>query len=160
MRTILWTTILATALSTSACNKKQDDTGAAASEVKKTQENANDTQKDLDKTLTDKKATDKDLNKAEANNAMANTDAQAAKDKYGITVNDRLAKLDIKLKELQAKMDQKSKDAAVVIANRRAELATKTALIKDHAAADWDAFTKDVDNTFDGIEKDLNADLK
>lgn len=160
MRTILWTTILATALASGACNKKQDNTGAAATEVKKTQETANDQQKDLDKTLTDKKATANDLNKAEGNAAMANTDVQAAKDKYTITVNDRLAKLDIKIKELTAKTDQKSKDAVVALQTRRAALSTKMESIKDHAAADWDAFTKDVDNAFDGIEKDLDGALK
>jgi len=160
MRTILWTTILATSLASGACNKKQDDTGAAATEVKKTQETANDQQKDLDKTLTDKKASANDLNKAEGNAAMANTDVQAAKDKYTITVNDRLAKLDIKIKELQAKTDQKSKDALVALQTRRAALSTKIDNIKDHAAADWDAFTKDVDNAFDGIEKDLSSALK
>ena len=160
MRTILWTTILATALASGACNKKQDDTGAAATEVKKTQETANDQQKDLDKTLTDKKASANDLNKAEGNVAMANTDLQAAKDKYTITVNDRLAKLDIKIKELEAKTDEKSKTALAALQTRRTALSTKFDNIKAHAAADWDAFTKDVDSTFDGIEKDLNDALK
>jgi len=160
MRTILWCTVLATALSTGACKKKQDDTGAAATEVKKTQENVNDQTKDLDKKLTDKKATADDLNKAQGDVAMANQDLQAAKDKYAITVKDRLAKLDIKINELTAKTDQKSKDAVAALKTRRTELSTKVEMIKDHAAADWDAFTKDVDNAFDGIEKDLNSSLK
>ena len=160
MRTILWTTILATALASGACKKKQDDTGAAATEVKKTQETANDQQKDLDKALTDKKSTANELNKAEGNAAMANTDVQAAKDKYTITVNDRLAKLDIKIKELQARTDKKSQEALAAMQTRRSQLSTKIDNIKDHATADWDAFTKDVDGAFDSMEKDLHDALK
>lgn len=160
MRTILWCTVLATALSAVACKKKQDDTGAAATEVKKTQEAVNDQQKDLDKKLTDQKATPNDLNKAQGDVAMAAQDLQAAKDKYSITVKDRLAKLDIKINELMAKADQKSKDTAEALRARRLQLSTKIDTIKDHASADWDAFTKDVDNGFDGIEKDLNDALK
>jgi len=160
MRTILWCTVLATALSTGACNKKQDDTGAAATEVKKTQENVNDQTKDLDKKLTDKKATADELNKAQGDLAMANQDLQAARDKYSITIKDRLAKLDIKINELAARTDQKSKDAVAAMKARRGELSTKVDMIKDHAAANWDTFTKDVDNAFDGIEKDLHDALK
>jgi hypothetical protein len=161
MRTILWTTILATALSTGACNKKkQDDTGAAASEVKKTQEGVNDQAKDLDKTLGDKKATTNDLNKAEGDLAAAKTDLVAAKDKYMITVKDRMAKLDIRLKELSAKTDAKATAAATALQARRAEMATKVETVKDHASADWAVFTKDVDSSFDKLESDVNDALK
>ncbi|HEY0253577.1 MAG TPA: hypothetical protein VGC41_18720 [Kofleriaceae bacterium] len=160
MRTMLYCTILATALSTGACKKKQDDTGNAAAEVKKTQEGVTDQQKDLDKTLGDKKATTNDLNKAEGNLAAANTDLQAAKDKYAITVKDRMAKLDIKIHELEAKTDQKSKDALASVNSMRTELSTKIAGAKDRAAGDWDNFTKDVDSTFDKIENNVNDALK
>ncbi len=160
MRTILWATVFATALSAGACKKKQDDTGAAASEVKKTQEGVNDQAKDLDKTLGDKKATSNDLNKAEGDLAAAKTDLTAARDKYSITVNDRLAKIDIKLKELSTKTDANATAAATALNSRRTEIATKVGGIKDHAAADWDAFTKDVDTSFDKLESDISDALK
>ena len=160
MRTIIWTSILATALATGACKKKQDDTGAAATQVKKTQEDVKDQAKDLDKTMGDKNATANDLNKAQGDLSAANADLQAAKAKYDITVKDRLAKLDIKIHELEGKADAKAKDALVSLRARRQELSTRVDGIKDHAAADWDAFTKDVDSTFDKLESDVNDALK
>lgn len=160
MRTIIWTSILATALATGACNKKQDDTGAAATQVKKTQEDVKDQAKDLDKTMTDKNATANDLNHAQGDLAAAKVDLQSAKDKYSIAVKDRLAKIDIRIHELEMKTDAKSKDALTSLRNRRQEMSTRVDGIKDHAAADWDAFTKDVDNSFDKLENDVNDALK
>jgi chromosome segregation ATPase len=160
MRTMLWCSILATALAAGGCKKKQDDTGSAATEVKKTAEDVKDQAKDLDKTMTDKKATTNDLDKAQGDLAAAKTDLVAAKDKYAITVKDRLAKIDIKIHELEARTDAKSKDALATLQTRRTELATRVDGIKDRTATDWDAFTKDVDNSFDKLESDVNDALK
>jgi chromosome segregation ATPase len=160
MRTMLWCSILATALAAGGCKKKQDDTGSAATEVKKTAEDVKDQAKDLDKTMTDKNAKPNDIDKANADLAAAKTDLAAAKDKYAITVKDRLAKIDIKIHELEARTDAKSKNALATLQTRRTELAAKTDGIKDRMAADWDAFTKDVDNSFDKLESDLNDALK
>ena len=91
---------------------------------------------------------------------MWKTDLTAARDKYSITVNDRLAKIDIKLKELSTKTDAKATAAATALNSRRTEIATKVGGIKDHAAADWDAFTKDVDTSFDKLESDISDALK
>ena len=160
MRTILWCSVLATALAAGGCKKKQDDTGSAATQVHKNAEDVKDQAKDLDKTMTDKNATANDLNKAQGDLAAAKTDLNAAKDKYEIAVKDRLAKIDIKMHELEARTDAKSKDAYAALQVRRNELAAKTDNIKDRAAADWDAFTKNVDDTFDKLESDIKDALK
>jgi DNA repair exonuclease SbcCD ATPase subunit len=160
MRTMLWTSVLALSLAAGGCKKKQDDTGSAATEVKKTAEDVKDQAKDLDKTMTDKNAKPNDIDKANADLAAAKTDLNAAKDKYAITVKDRLAKIDIKMHELEARTDAKSKSALASLQARRTELSTKVDGMRDRAAGDWDAFTKDVDNSFDKFESDLNDALK
>ncbi|MEO6775387.1 MAG: hypothetical protein ABI467_20660 [Kofleriaceae bacterium] len=151
---------MATALAAGGCKKKQDDTGNAATQVQKSAEGVKDQAKDLDKTLTDKNATPNDLNKAQGDLAAAKTDLVAAKDKYEVTVKDRLAKIDIKMHELEARTDAKSKEEVATLQSRRNELATKVDNVKDHATPDWDAFTKEVDHSFDKLESDLDDALK
>jgi len=53
-----------------------------------------------------------------------------------------------------------SKQAAVDLKARRDQLSTKLGTMQDRAAADWDAFTKDVNDSFDKIESDTNDALK
>jgi len=138
MRTTLWCLILSAALATGACKKKQDDTGAGSAE------------RDLSKTKDDLSAVKSDLK----------GDLAAARDKYATTVKDRLAKLDARIHDLEQRTDAKSKEALDKLRARRAELATNIDTMKDHAATDWDAFTKRVDSTFDGIEQDVGDALK
>jgi len=160
MRTTCWTSILAISLAVGACKKKQDDTGAAATEVKKTQENLDDQRKDTEKVQTDRKATANDVDKAEGNMAGAQQDVEAAKTKYAATVKDRLAKIDIRIHELEQRADAKSKDALTKIQAERASLAAKVDDLRSRAAADWEWFTKDAENAFDRIEKDLDSAMK
>ena len=160
MRTLFLCSILSAALASGACNKKTDDTGNAATEVKKTQEKVTDEAKDYQKTVADKGATEKQLNKAEGDLNAARVDLQAARDKYAITVKDRLAKIDIKIHELELRADAKSKDALAKLQTERGALAIKVDTMKDRVAADWETFTKDVDGTFDTLEKDVSNALK
>jgi predicted nucleic acid-binding Zn-ribbon protein len=160
MRTTLSISLLAIALAAGGCKKKQDDTGAAATQVKKTAENVDDQAKDLNKTQTDKDSKPKDLDKAQGDLAAAKTDLVAAKEKYSVTVKDRLAKIDIRIHELEQRTDAKSKQAAIDLKARRDQLSTRLGTMQDRAAADWDAFTKDVDNSFDKLESDVNDALK
>ena len=160
MRTILWTSTLALALATGACKKKQDDTGAAATEVRKTAENVDDQRKDFDKAARDKDSTPKQLDKAEGDLAAAKSDLVAAKDKYAVTARDRFAKIDIRIHELEARTDAKSKETVATLRTRRAELAARLDDLKHRAAADWENFTKDVDKGLDTVEKDLSDALK
>jgi predicted nucleic acid-binding Zn-ribbon protein len=160
MRTTLSIALVSIALAAGGCKKKQDDTGAAGNEVKKTAENVNDQAKDYNKTAEDKDSKPKDLDKAQADLQAAKVDLVAAKDKFTTTVKDRMAKLDIKINELAARTDAKSKQAAVDLKARRDALSTKLGTTQNLAAADWDAFTKDVNDSFDKIEKDTDDALK
>ncbi len=129
--------ILAAALAVGGCKKTQDDTHQAAQEVKKSVEG-----------------------EAKGDYQAAKDDLATARDKYAATVNDRLQKLDIKINELAARADEKSKDALAALRAERDSLASMIDSAKTRAAAGWDDFTKDVDHRFDQIEKSVNDALK
>jgi hypothetical protein len=157
MRTLIWCSLLAAALAAGGCKRKTDDTGSAAVEVKKTQEAVDKETKDYQKISSDQKASEKDKAKAEGNLAAAKADLQAARDKYEITVKDRLSKIDIKMHALEQSGDVKSKETLTKLQTERAELGTKLDTMKDRTADNWDAFTKDVDKTFDTMDKQLDS---
>ena len=160
MRSILWMSLLSISLAAGGCKKKQDDTGQAASQVKKTAENVNEETKDYDKTARDKDSTNKDVTAAKGDLDSAKADLNAAKEKYSVAVKDRLQKLDIRIGELEQRADAKSKQEAADLKTRRDALAAKIGTAKDRTAADWDAFTKDVNDSFDKLENDVRDDLK
>jgi len=76
---------------------------------------------------------------------------------YGTSVTARMAKLDADLATLSTKTDAASKDAVVGLRARRDQLSTTVATMDGLAEADWAAYTKAVDTTFDAIERDLHA---
>jgi chromosome segregation ATPase len=84
------------------------------------------------------------------------TDARRA---YSTAVKQRLAKLDADLAGLATRVDAASKDARVGLAARRDALAARLTLMPAGPDATWAAYTKDVDTTFDAIERDLRAAL-
>lgn len=84
------------------------------------------------------------------------TDARNA---YAAAVKERLAKLDAGLASLATHADAASKDKSAGLAARRDLLATRLAVMPAGADASWPAYTKDVDTTFDAIERDLHAAL-
>jgi hypothetical protein len=82
------------------------------------------------------------------------TDARTA---YSAAVKERFAKLDAGLAGLATHTDAASKDASAGLAARRDLLAARLVLIPSGADASWATYTKDVDTTFDAIERDLRA---
>lgn len=80
-----------------------------------------------------------------------------ARTAYGAAVKERLAKVDAGLTALAARTDAASKDMSTGLAARRDRLATRLTQMPDGADAGWAAYTKDIDTTFDAIERDLKA---
>ncbi|MEP6862231.1 MAG: hypothetical protein ABJE66_16525 [Deltaproteobacteria bacterium] len=76
---------------------------------------------------------------------------------YRAAVTQRLAKLDLALATLSTKVDAASKDAAAGLKTRRDLLASTLEKMPPAADSGRAAYTKDVDTTFDAIERDLNA---
>ena len=82
----------------------------------------------------------------------------SARTAYGAAVASRFAKLDASLAALGTKTDAASLDAAVGLRARREHLAAKIASMSSVPDAGWTTYAKDVDTTFDRIERDLAAD--
>jgi chromosome segregation ATPase len=80
-----------------------------------------------------------------------------ARTAYAAAVKERFAKLDAALATLSTRTDAASKDASAGLTARRDLLAAELARMPDGADARWAAYTKDVDTTFDAIERDLRA---
>lgn len=76
---------------------------------------------------------------------------------YRAAVFERLAKLDASLAALSTKTDAASTDAVVGLKARRGLLASRLGAMPAPGDAGWTAYTKDVDTTFDAIERDLHA---
>lgn len=80
-----------------------------------------------------------------------------ARTAYAAAVAERFAKLDASLAALATRTDAASRDAHVGLRARRDQLATKLAALRTTAEASWTDYTKDVDTTFDAIERDLQG---
>jgi chromosome segregation ATPase len=80
-----------------------------------------------------------------------------ARTAYGAAVKERIAKLDASLAGLSTQATAASKDAAVGLTARRDVLAGRLAAMPATADPSWTAYTRDVDTTFDAIERDLRA---
>jgi hypothetical protein len=76
---------------------------------------------------------------------------------YRAAVTERLAKLDAALATLATKVDAASKDVAAGLKTRRDLLASMLEKMPPAADPGRAAYTKDVDTTFDAIERDLHA---
>lgn len=87
----------------------------------------------------------------------ARTTLLEARASYTTAVATRLSKLDAIIADLATRTDAASQDAVVGLRARRAQLAAKVATLPTTGETDWAAVTRDVDITFDAIERDLHA---
>lgn len=76
---------------------------------------------------------------------------------YDAGVTSRLAKVDAALAALATRNDAAAKDAVAGLRARRDLLATKLASMPSTSDENWGGYVKDVDTTFDAIERDLRA---
>ena len=140
MRTFLISVMSVALLGGAACKSSEKK---AESKFEKAQENVKEKSKDVVK---DKQ----DLSRAKTNLAEARAD-------YQTSMNDRLSRIDVRIHELEGRTDQKSMDAVAKLRNQRSELSAKMNAIGTTAEDNWDTFKKDLDSTFDRIEKDIDA---
>jgi chromosome segregation ATPase len=132
----------------SSVSKKRDDLTAGGDEIERRKRQILDEQRQL----ADKEVVLEDSRRqlGSARGTLAD-----ARDAYAAAVNERFAKLDAALAGLARRADAASKDASAGLSARRDLLATKLAAMPAAADASWAAYTKDVDTTFDAIERDL-----
>jgi len=171
MRNTIWIAMLSTALLGGAACHKKDDAGKAmdkaATSAQKAQEDVHDQakdmaneQKDVNKDA-DKMAKDQaDVDKQRGELNAAQGDLAQARERYNVAAKQRLTNVDAKISQLEMKADAKAKDAASQLRARRDAIATRLGTIGNQAQADWDTFRKDVDDSFDKLEKDVDSALK
>lgn len=80
-----------------------------------------------------------------------------ARVKLDAAVKQRFAKLDVALTDLTNRTDAASRDVAAGLRTRRDLLAARIATMPATTDASWGTYTKDLNTTFDGIERDLEA---
>ncbi len=171
MRAILAAIVLVAVMS---CDKKDNSevTDQAARDLTKAQSELSDKQRSIATNAEDVERRKRQLlaeqqaladkEKALAENLQtlgsAQTTLAEARAAYAAAVSSRFAKLDAALAALGTKSDAASKDAAIGLRARREQLATKIAAMPTITDAAWADYSKDVDVTFDMIERDLKKD--
>jgi len=152
---LLGTSLLSLGLFGAACSKH--DTDKAAKEMQKAREDVDDKAHDLSKSTGEaRKDVAKDQNKLDD----AKIDLQKARADFSTAVSARLARIDAKLQEASAKADAKAKDLAAQAKAERDALQTKLDTATTQGADHWDGFKKDVEDSFDSIEKKLDDATK
>ncbi len=170
MRTRFVTSLIACVLA-AACGKKDNSevTDQASKDLQEAQTALNQKSKDVVETgddierrkravikeqqeLADKEAAlaAKAQELGSAQGTLAQADAA-----YRAAVTARLAKLDAALATLATKTDAASKDAHVGLKARRDLLGPMLDKMPPPSDAAWASYTKDIDTTFDAIERDL-----
>ncbi len=166
MRTGIWASMIAATLLSGACHKKDDSAKAmdkAAASASKAQEDVHDQARDVASEQKDvNKASDKlakeqaDVDKKQGDMNAAQTDLAQARDRYALAAKQRLSNFDTKLTQIEAKTDATAKDTAVKLRARRDQIATQLSAIGAQSQQDWDAFKKNVDDSFDKLDKDAD----
>jgi septal ring factor EnvC (AmiA/AmiB activator) len=144
MRTILWSTVLSVALLGSVGCKKDE-----ADKVKAAEKNVDEQRQDI-------REEQKDVDKQKQELTEAKIDLAQARTEYERVTRERLAKIDAKIAQLDAKGDEKSKKAAADLRVRRDQAAAKLNDIGNRTEANWGEFKTDVDRDLTQFEKDVD----
>lgn len=164
-RMMIFGSLIAAGLFGTAC--KKDPTEKAGEEVRKSvekvDEKANqvrDEMKDVTKEQKDVVKEQQDVTQKTREMNQAQGELAQARQNYSTTARERLGKLDASISELEGKADAKAKDAAVALRARRDALATKLDSMSARTDAEWNDFKRDVDDSFNSIESDINGARK
>lgn len=79
---------------------------------------------------------------------------------FSAEMNERLARLDTKLRELAARGSERTREAAEELRIERDRLAEKVDEIGEHAERGWDAFATDVKHGFSDLERKVDDAFK
>ena len=161
-----------------SAQKAQEDVNKNAKDVRDEQKDVTKAENNLNKQESDVAKQQGELNAAETNLAQA-------RDRFVTAAKDRLAQLDQKIQDLSARTDAKAKEVAATAKIKRDEIAQKIENAKmlgttdpavrhdtgtkydpatGHTTVNDDKsfkdFKKDLDDSFDKVEKDVNDALK
>jgi hypothetical protein len=87
----------------------------------------------------------------------AQDDFEHTRKTYEVHINDRLRKLDMRIRELADRGTEKARAAAARLREERDLLAPRLDEVKQQAKAGWDRFESEVSQGFDTIERKLDA---
>lgn len=176
MRKIFWCSALALSLLAGggACRKKDERLQKSEKAVEKSTEDLKDQRKELDEAQQDlnkerNKASDepRDMDKKEAEVREQESDVTAAegaqmraKDDFVRAAKDHLGVIDARIRDLETRADASAKDYAARLRDERNTLANKIDNVDVRAAAGWDDFKKDVDTSFQKLDKDVDAAMR
>lgn len=155
-KTMLWGS-LAAALLFGGC--KKDPHENAREELRKSVEEVREQREEVREEQKDVMEEQKDVTKEQRELAEAQGNLAKARANYITTTRERLARIDAKINELEARGEMKSKDAAITLRARRDALAGKLDQAGSRVDAEWDEFKSDLDDTFSKIEKDVDGAL-
>ena len=172
MRNALISSLLAVALA-GGCGDKDNsaDTDKASKDLREAQSVVVDKRTDLDTDGVELERRKRELAAEQQQLAAKQTELERDREQlgsaqgtlaqahaaYAAAVRERFAKLDAALTGLATKTDAAAKDARVGLVARRDILAARLQAMPAAADSSWAAYTKDVDTTFDAIERDLRA---
>ena len=141
------------------CKKKEGDVPAAQEKVQEAREEVRDQQKDVREEMKDVQEERKDVAEANRDLNQAQRELGAERDEFVRINREKLATIDARIAELEAKGDAKSKQLAADLKVRRNELSAKIDRAQDRTSANWAEFKADVDRTYEGLKKDIDDAL-
>jgi uncharacterized phage infection (PIP) family protein YhgE len=157
-KTIFWCSLITAALSGSACKKESSE--KPGEQVRKSVEEVREQRKDVREAQKDVIEKQKEMMKQQRELTEAQGNLAKARVNYVTAARERLAKLDAKIDELEARGDAKSKDAAITLRARRNALAAELDTAGSRIDAEWDKFRSDLDDTFQKAEKEVKEALE
>jgi septal ring factor EnvC (AmiA/AmiB activator) len=134
--------------------------GACKNETNKRADQVENARKDVDRQQNDVVHARRDLNQQQRELDKAHTDLAAAQTEYSNALKDPLAKNDQKLDDLAARPEATARADADRLRARRNELSARLDTAADTTADRWDAYKKDVDDSFTKLEDDINDAVK
>ena len=137
--------------------KKEGDVPAAQEKVQEAREEVRDQQKDVKDEMKDVNEERKDVTEANRDLAQAKTELSAERDEFVRINREKLASIDARINELEAKGTAKSKQAAADLKVRRNELSAKIDRAQERTSANWAEFKSDVDRTYEQLKADIDA---
>ncbi len=145
------------ALPLAGCKKDADDVPAAQEKVQEAREEVKEQQKDVVEEKKDVAEENRDVAAANRDLNQAKGELDAARDEFVRVSREKLAKIDARIGELEAKGDAKSKSAAADLRIRRNELSARLDRAGDRTNANWQELKADLDTGFDKLQADIDA---
>jgi chromosome segregation ATPase len=163
-KTMLWSPLFAALLLGGACKKDKNEEASedfrkSVEEVREQRDDLREAQKDVTEERKDVIEKDKEVMQQQRELEAAKGQAAQAHANYVATLRDRLAKIDMKLQQLDARTDAKSKDAAIALRARRDQLQTSINAAGTKSESQWEQFKQDTGEVFKDLEEDIDDAL-